>query len=383
MRMSRIVLIIIGMMVIAGCGKNQEGEMEAIDLGLSVKWANMNIGAKHPSDCGFRFAWGECEAKEMFSPENYEWQSAKRDYVIARGVIDKTDNLTPSFDVATIKCGGNWTMPSRSEIEELIDKCLWKWTEVEGTHGYQVIGPNGKSIFLPVANDNDSIEYYWQSTVRDFDNKKAYNLCISDNEIQKGLSDLHLGHLVRPVMDKHEWVDLGLSTKWASCNIGANVPYENGDYYSWGETETKHNYDKSKWDKYNIRYLNILDVIDSNGNLTAKYDVARQKWGRRWRMPKASEFKELIEKCTWENHVIESDEHNYYVYKVTGPNGNFIYLPFSGRHFGSYDDGYYWASEADSYENGASILMFGVGTSPMVSGYTRATGMPVRAVYSR
>lgn len=109
---------------------------------------------------------------------------------------------------------------------------------------------------------------------------------------------------------KHEYVDLGLSVMWATCNVGADVPWDCGDYYSWGETETKELYNLTTYVHCqgtvhsHIKYCNI-DTYGNNGftdnrtTLVKKDDVAHVSWGGNWRMPTASEFRELLNNCTW------------------------------------------------------------------------------------
>lgn len=130
----------------------------------------------------------------------------------------------------------------------------------------------------------------------------------------------------------HQWVDLGLSVKWATCNVGANSPSEYGDHYAWGEIIAKSNYEWSN-------YFDSQDGTDNSwGTATYKHggqtritpssgrDTARENWGGTWRMPTYAEIKELCKKCkwTWTSH----EGHNGY--KVTGPNGNSIFLPAAG-----------------------------------------------------
>ena len=79
----------------------------------------------------------------------------------------------------------------------------------------------------------------------------------------------------------HEYVDLGLSVKWATCNVGANAPEEYGDYYAWGETATKSEYteDNSLTDGLSISELQSQGIIDGNSNLMPQHDAARANWG--------------------------------------------------------------------------------------------------------
>ena len=179
------------------------------------------------------------------------------------------------------------------------------------------------------------------------------------------------------------YVDLGLSVKWATCNVGASSPEEYGDYYAWGETTTKDNYSSSNCPTYGltISELQSQGYIDSEGNLTAQYDAATANWGGSWRMPTKAEYNELLNNCTW----TWTTQNGVNGYKVTGPNGNSIFLPAAGYrgasslyHAGSY--GYYWSSSPnDDYDYYAYRLFFNSSCHYMDYGY-RYFGQSVRPV---
>lgn len=135
----------------------------------------------------------------------------------------------------------------------------------------------------------------------------------------------------------HEYVDLGLSVKWATSNVGADNPWDYGDYFAWGETEQKKEYTAETSLTYDV------EMPDISGN--PEYDIARLKWGGTWRMPDGEEMNELMDECTWE----WTAEHGINGAKVTGPNGNSIFLPAAGfRNFTSLyflgERGSYWSS---------------------------------------
>ena len=150
-------------------------------------------------------------------------------------------------------------------------------------------------------------------------------------------------------INNYEYVDLGLSVKWATHNIGANYPYDFGDYYSWGETSTKA--------KYGINYSNIKE-LSSKDISGSSIDVVHNKWGGTWRMPTKSEFVELKDKCDWEWF----DENNIKGYIITGPNSNSIFLPAGDSKTEiSYMDknsGDYWSSTSND-NSSAFALTFG------------------------
>ena len=142
------------------------------------------------------------------------------------------------------------------------------------------------------------------------------------------------------VENNHEYVDLGLSVKWATCNVGASSPSDYGDYYAWGETSTKSSYTEENSNTYGKSMGNI------GGN--SSYDVACAKWGGSWRLPTKAEFQELIDMCTW----TWTTQGGHNGYKVTGKNGKSIFLPAARFRGGSSDHfagewGGYWSSTPD------------------------------------
>ena len=150
-------------------------------------------------------------------------------------------------------------------------------------------------------------------------------------------------------------VDLGLSVYWAGWNVGASSPEGYGDYYAWGETNAKSSYTKDNSSTYGKSMGSIA------GNST--YDVARAKWGGSWRLPTEDEFQELVDRCTWTWTTYEGVNG----YKVTGPNGNSIFLPAAGWRYGTSlsrkgAGGYYWsATPYEGLTDGAYDLIFDEG----------------------
>ena len=161
----------------------------------------------------------------------------------------------------------------------------------------------------------------------------------------------------------HEYVDLGLSVKWATCNVGANAPEDYGNYYAWGETTTKDTYNSSTSATYGLSYSSLQSqgYIDSEGNLTAQHDAATANWGGDWRMPTEAEQEELLNNCTWTWTTLNGVRG----YKVSSKvNSNYIFLPAAGcrsgsslNYAGSY--GSYWSSApVESHSSIAKSLDF-------------------------
>ena len=145
----------------------------AIDLGLSVKLACCNVGAEKPEDCGDYFAWGETQPKSDYSWSTYKYckrvqvdgdvWDVCQGYRMTKyctdsiygyyGFTDDKTVLEPIDDAARANWGGSWRMPTNAEFQELIDKCTWTWTTVNGKEGYKVTSKqNGNIIFLPVTS---------------------------------------------------------------------------------------------------------------------------------------------------------------------------------------------------------------------------------------
>ena len=174
-------------------------------------------------------------------------------------------------------------------------------------------------------------------------------------------------------VNDHGYVDLGLSVKWATCNVGASSPSDYGDYYAWGETSTKSGYDED----------NSKTLYKSMGNIggNSSYDVASYRWGGSWRMPTKAELEELETKCTW----TWTTQGGHNGYKVTGKNGKSIFLPAAGWRYGTSPDGVgeygcYWSStpgESDTYS--ACSHCFN-SSNHIVHWYRRYDGNSVRPV---
>ena len=179
----------------------------------------------------------------------------------------------------------------------------------------------------------------------------------------------------------HDYVDLGLSVKWATCNVGASSPEGYGDYYAYGETTTKDSYTKENCTNYSIIMVPISGDVS--------YDVACKKWGGTWRLPSIMEFKELVENCTWE----WTSQKGINGYKVTSKkNGNSIFLPAAGwRRYkmGSPGgNGSYWSGspypdffgEHPQVLEGAHYLFFSEKKVSIYEWDDRSSGYSVRPV---
>ena len=172
---------------------------EYVDLGLSVKWATCNVGASSPEEYGDYYAWGETEVKGRYIEGNCKtWEKN----------ID--DIKGTARDVAHVKWGGTWRMPTKDEFNELLDYCTWTWTTKNGVEGGKFTSlRNGKSIFLPAAGDWDGISHsgagsrgrYWSSTPDVSYTQYAYYLYFDSGYRDSGWYYRYCGRSVRPVSE--------------------------------------------------------------------------------------------------------------------------------------------------------------------------------------
>ena len=182
---------------------------EIIDFGLSVKWASHNVGASSPEEFGGYYAWGETEEKSDYSLEtykhavDYDGDGYGDEYIYIGSNISGTQ-----YDVARVKWGGSWRMPTQDEIRELVENCSWKWTTYNGVKGQLVTGPNGNSIFLPAAGFryDAGVEgdcgFYWSAAPREDYSGCAWNLYFDGNRYDWYYwGGRTFGCTVRPVSD--------------------------------------------------------------------------------------------------------------------------------------------------------------------------------------
>ena len=172
-----------------------------------------------------------------------------------------------------------------------------------------------------------------------------------------------------------QFVDLGLSVKWATCNVGANAPEQYGDYFAWGETMPKRKYTE----KNSLTYCKTIGDISGN----VKYDAATANWGGDWRMPTKEEMRELMDKCTW----TWTTQNGVGGYKVTSKvNGNYIFLPAAGcieygnKNYDSGADVEYWTSTPSSRWDGVAHNIYYSSYRKELEDTYRYDGLSIRAV---
>lgn len=488
--------------------------LEMVDMGLSVMWGSCNVGAVSYSDIGGLYAWGETATKEECDWSNYKWcqYNSNNGYSStvfftryctdsSIGFEDSKTVLEKDDDVAFVKLGDGWRMPTREEFQELIANCDIEYSSTTNIFTF-TSKLSGNKIFLPNVYEsypqNGSSYYnsgYWTSSLNTENNRYAYafnnssyynnyygnynysgllsytnryerkavrpvyesNIIVpyTDLKIKHSILTLNIGDtitlsttikrgdytlsvpvewistnesvatvgdngwvsvlsmgsckivasfenlhdtclvVVSNMLNGHEFVDLGLSVLWATCNIGASSPEESGDYYAWGETESKSDYSWSNYVYCNgsantlTKYNNNIEfgtVVDNKVTLDAIDDVAYMTWGGNWRIPTREEYIELINKCTWTQTTMSGVNGYLVTSNMPGYTDNSIFLPAAGYRNGTNlinNTGWYgdfWSSSLyETSPNYAWELHF---ISDATNAYYRYCGVTVRPVYA-
>jgi uncharacterized protein YjdB len=454
---------------------------EYVDLGLSVNWATFNVGATAPQEMGAGYAWGETSVWRSY---NYKWSDGygytkyctDADYG-SRGFTDNKTVLDLEDDAAYVKWGAGWRMPTKTELEELLNNCKWTKERYNGVMGYRITskvqGYTDRSIFLPegcywtsslygdymnnacgfynnyiqamgrggdglyirpvspskdwlsnvsVGFENSSLtmatdgitelsfcykmngaDYYYPGAIGNpqWSSDNPSVVAVTEKGIIRAVSSgtAHVSVSMEgktaqctvTVVDEstitHEYVDLGLSVKWATFNVGATAPHEFGGYFAWGETASKSSYSWANY-KYSHGTDNTLtkycSYTDGKYVLDPEDDVAHVKWGGNWRMPTSEELDELRSECDWECTSV----NGVLGFKVSSRKmmNNYIFLPAAGYYAEDAlcavgNDGDFWASDKDPDGNDASarFLWFTPsGKGPAT--YSRARAWSVRPV---
>ena len=213
---------------------------EAVDLGLSVKWASCNYGASSSYSYGNYYAWGETSTRNSYYRDSYKYYNPKTDRD-----NDLMNNIQGSkYDVAK-NWGGSWRMPSKAEFEELVNKCTWKWTTVSGTNGYKVTGSNGISIFLPANGSYFATEKgakagiwgeYWTGTFKNTTDFYSHAYALTFTQSKKNIDGCYryVGLAIRPVTtsafsSSSQGGNNGGGSTGGGGNTGGSTSYEKPD----------------------------------------------------------------------------------------------------------------------------------------------------------
>lgn len=359
----------------AGIGGSTD-KVGYVDLGLPSGnlWAECNLGASTPEAYGDYYAWGEVEPKQEYTYPNHKWykEGAPSQGFTKYNNEDGKLTLEDEDDAVIQKLGNGWRTPTLADFRELTNQKLTtiKKTTLNGVAGYQITSKkNGKSIFIPFAgfknsekpqtrfiSDDEEVAVCMTNLRRiDYQVFNAWSFAFQNDRIGRYGKRRPDGISIRPVKGPgvpvpNNCVDLGLASGilWGKYNLGTTDPTKPGDYYAWGETETKKKYaenykfyGKSSLKDGVIKY----NRRDGKMVLELEDDAANVVLGVGYRIPTKEDWKELLDECTWEAETFTapiewdpSQKKFIKLWKVTGPNGNSIILPNSNGY--KFEKGY-------------------------------------------
>lgn len=396
-----------------------------VDLGLpsGALWATCNVGALAEEEIGEFYAWGELETKESYSWANYKWCDGEKCNVSnptltkycdrgGYGLMDGKVSLELEDDVAHVKWGGDWHIPTQAEFQELIDNCTVEWIKIANKqHAFRFTGANGNSILMPASGEWSNANFYsddfnyWSADLASNRSNNTWTISSSSGNAEFSGAGRYKGFAVRPVLSAYkpkvhqinapsshngrELVDLGLPSGalWSTYNLGASSPEGYGCYYSWGET----NGSCEGKSAFGMDYypVDVTEQIEPGEHLDRDHDAVSKKWGGEWRMPTLSELKELINKnyttCEWTS---VNGVNGYRITSIVrGFEGKSIFLPAAGKYDGKYlryvgEKGDYWSSTLYGDHDVANNVGYVYFDSSHISWWEEVPyyGLPIRPV---
>lgn len=206
-----------------------------VDLGLSVNWATVNLGASSPSQSGLLFAWGEIAPKDKYTMGNYVYKDPDNE----QWTIDIGASISGTeYDPARAQ-NHNWRMPTQKEFLELCEKCSWQWIDDSQSKGYKVIGPNGNQIFLPVGGQDlfgtadGKTGNYWSGSLSQGLGRTSIGLSFNNERYYTNGTYKYVGKLIRPVTENPNYISsMILPKEWSDtkyANLICLIESENYD----------------------------------------------------------------------------------------------------------------------------------------------------------
>lgn len=393
-----------------------------VDLGLpsGTKWAKGNIVSKgngvydvgSETDYGAYVSWGNIaphfSSDGSTFDDGYDFGTSNSGpYASTPGASVSADisSSDSAHDTALALLGSQWCLPTKEQFHELYDNTDNEWTTINGVAGRKFMKKSDHSVyvFFPAAgygngaslDSRGSRGYYWSSS---WDSANAAcRLDFNDSTINTQLvGGRYFGYSVRAVLNEPKTVDLGLPSGrlWADRNVGALSPSDYGEYFSWGNVDGHKSSNGSTFDDsydfgtstYNstpgasIPYTSRTKNADYSAD--SGYDAARENLSGDWRMPTATEFKELYDNTDNEwttingvngRKFMKKSDHSVYVFFPAAGCANGTSLIDSGSF------GLYWSSSLYNTDNG-HFLYFYVSNIDPQDHYNRYRGFSVRAV---
>ena len=244
-------------------------------------------------------------------------------------------------------------------------------------------GAPTKTVLVNLSLSSPKVSTYKLRNVVYIRNNKIF--CVGDYEIDKSgrvltelVNNTNRTSTNNNIHNGHEYVDLGLSVMWATCNVGASRPEDYGAYFQWGETKAK---SVNCWNTYSK--TNSYGKKDKKILLEITDDAATSNWGGRWRIPTLAEVRELHSQCTW----FWTTQNGVNGYIVTGANGNSIFLPAAGFRYdysigNEGSCGYYWSSVLNTDDVNCACGLYFSNEEVWLVSVLRCHGCLVRPIYN-
>ena len=327
---------------------------EYVDLGLSVNWATFNVGATKPEEYGEYYTWGETETKASYDPTTCKWSyvvdstliSTKYNTKSSYGTVDNKTVLDPEDDVAHVKWGDDWRMPTMSEYQELIDYCTWTWTTQDGVNGFRVTsnitGYTDRSIFLPAAGsmaettnkDAGEFGFYCSASLDADEPYRVMGLySTSSGFYTKGCFGRIAGFPVRPVCPSTNTPALSqafvdFKFHYLSQDLLWGIDWDTELQYNWDESDSNYGplgYSQPELLKatiYNLdsytdeRQYSFFKIFDPEGgriilSAGSTYDMLFYNFGTEWiSLNQSDDYKTYTATTRTSSHSYNPDESN-------------------------------------------------------------------------
>ena len=391
----------------------EAGKVYAMGTVLPINW-NSNVGGTVKIELVRNGSVQQSiiSSVDNYSTSNHSWgiPSLAVDAYQVRVTSNETPNITGISEVFYLEEGPTPPVVSTGEVTSITSSAITVTGTIEDLgktynnvtqygHVYSEVNPNPTiSDYKYNYGSTNQLLSYSTELINLKPNTRYYVRAYAENP--KGIAyGTTVSVTTKTVDGKDPWepttpdengaVDLGLSVKWAAYNVGATKPEEYGDYYAWGEVETKADYTEGN---YKFMYLDSYDCVEYSlpGGLNdisgTEYDAATINMGKEWRMPTKLELVELTDEST----AVWTTYNGVDGMRIIGPNGNSIFLPSGGirSEYGGQNkgkSGKYWTSSLFSdWNRGAFIYSWGrnaLGVESVgVNSEIRYIGMPIRAV---
>ncbi len=211
MKIKTCITVLCALCSISAVHSQSAQPIERVDMGLSVDWATVNLGASQPEEAGGYFGWADPTGTETSTDvfdNNRNWVSD-----LYGGVNPLSDICGTDLDIVHLRLGEGWRMPSLDELNELLS-CPRRWIKQNGVNGYEFTGKNGNVIFIPAAGARNgenmnyvgAVGYYWTGTLGadpTLHNQRAHRLYMGAEGVNSHPAIRYSGFQIRPVWDKN------------------------------------------------------------------------------------------------------------------------------------------------------------------------------------